>query len=246
MITLVRSLFLFVLSFSKVVALNKGLFGLFSPKSPVSGSMSSILDSSSVPPLADLQETAKLTSYGSFLEEQAELRKRGEGLAHTDAKLRLFGTTEEPHITFYRDTAAWCPYCQKVWILLEEKRIPYRVEKINMRAYGDKPPSFLRLVPSGAVPAIAINGNVMTESMEIMMYLEQTFTGVNHPSLFPSSPMDAEYSRANRLIRLERDLFARWWDVVFRSGGAPAMKAFQDGLTMVNQELLVTPGINNK
>jgi hypothetical protein len=29
-------------------------------------------------------------------------------------------------------------------MLLEEKRIPYRVEKINMRSYGDKPQSFLR------------------------------------------------------------------------------------------------------
>jgi glutathione S-transferase len=29
-------------------------------------------------------------------------------------------------------------------MLLEEKCIPYRVEKINMRSYGDKPQSFLR------------------------------------------------------------------------------------------------------
>lgn len=32
-----------------------------------------------------------------------------------------------------RDHAAWCPYCQKVWLQLEEKRIPYTLEKINMR-----------------------------------------------------------------------------------------------------------------
>ena len=32
-----------------------------------------------------------------------------------------------------RDHAAWCPYCQKVWLQLEEKRIPYVIEKINMR-----------------------------------------------------------------------------------------------------------------
>jgi glutathione S-transferase len=29
---------------------------------------------------------------------------------------------------------------------LEEKRIPYTIEKINMRCYGDKPPSFLAKV----------------------------------------------------------------------------------------------------
>lgn len=41
-----------------------------------------------------------------------------------------------------RDHAAWCPYCQKVWIQLEEKQIPYEIEKINMRCYGDKPPAY--------------------------------------------------------------------------------------------------------
>jgi hypothetical protein len=25
------------------------------------------------------------------------------------------------------------PYCQKIWLTLEEKKIPYRIEKINMR-----------------------------------------------------------------------------------------------------------------
>ena len=29
---------------------------------------------------------------------------------------------------------------------LEEKRIPYTVEKINMRCYGDKPPEYTRKV----------------------------------------------------------------------------------------------------
>jgi hypothetical protein len=30
-------------------------------------------------------------------------------------------------------------YCHKVWLQLEEKRVPYRVEKINMRWYEDDP-----------------------------------------------------------------------------------------------------------
>ena len=38
----------------------------------------------------------------------------GAGPPHTDAKLRLFGSSGEPRVIFYRDTAAWCPYCQKV------------------------------------------------------------------------------------------------------------------------------------
>lgn len=35
-----------------------------------------------------------------------------------------------------------CACSHKVWLQLEEKQIPYTMEKINMRCYGDKPPSF--------------------------------------------------------------------------------------------------------
>jgi hypothetical protein len=45
-----------------------------------------------------------------------------------------------------RDHAAWCPYCQKVWLQLEEKQLPYTIEKINMRCYGDKPRDFIAKV----------------------------------------------------------------------------------------------------
>lgn len=33
-----------------------------------------------------------------------------------------------------------------MWLQLEEKRIPYTIEKINMRCYGGKPPEFLAKV----------------------------------------------------------------------------------------------------
>lgn len=53
--------------------------------------------------------------------------------------VRSFGSDAPPRVKLYRDHAAWCPYCQKIWLFLETKRIPYEVEKINMRCYGDKP-----------------------------------------------------------------------------------------------------------
>jgi thiol-disulfide isomerase/thioredoxin len=66
---------------------------------------------------------------------------KGYGVAGSPLhKIRLFDESNEEkdiRVTFYRDSASWCPYCQKIWLALEEKRIPYRVEKINvsMRSY---------------------------------------------------------------------------------------------------------------
>lgn len=69
------------------------------------------------------------------------------GPTHPLALKRTFGQPESAvRLKLYRDHAAWCPYCQKVWLQLEEKRIPYVIEKINMRCYGDKPASFMAKV----------------------------------------------------------------------------------------------------
>lgn len=62
-----------------------------------------------------------------------------QGPTNPLALQRTFGLSGTPRLKFYRDHAAWCPYCQKVWLQLEEKQIPYTLEKINMRCYGDKP-----------------------------------------------------------------------------------------------------------
>ena len=69
-----------------------------------------------------------LTKYAS---KEAE---RIEGATNAYALLRLFGEPEENvSVTLYRDHHAWCPYCQKVWLWLEWKRIPYRTRKVTMR-----------------------------------------------------------------------------------------------------------------
>jgi glutathione S-transferase len=200
------------------------------------------MSTSSVPSWESLTATVRGTSVGIKTIEQESLRAIGEGLPHTDAALRLFGTTAEPRVTFFRDTAAWCPYCQKVWILLEEKRIPYKVQKINMRSYGDKPAEFLRRVPNGLLPAIELDGVLQTDSLPIMMNLERTFSGGSHPQMWPS-PGTKDDSRAQQLMRLERDLFARWCNLVFRpSLGGGSRKVFEEGLDLVDKELAATKG----
>ena len=75
-------------------------------------------------------------------------------------------------VTLYRDHHAWCPYCQKVWLWLEERRIPYRIGKVTMVCYGEKESWYRRLVPSGMLPALALDGRLITESDRILEALE--------------------------------------------------------------------------
>jgi len=123
-------------------------------------------------------------------------------------KIRLFEESnkeEDIAVTFYRDSASWCPYCQKVWMTLEAKQIPYRVEKVNMRCYGEKPASFMKIQPGGQIPVAIINGRVYGQSNDILRVLEE----LPQSKLSLSPPADLRM-RAEELYRLERQLFSGW------------------------------------
>jgi len=196
-----------------------GLFDLFGGKAASGASGAAVtLPADSAPSWADLKAAVAATPAGEMLGEERALQAKGLGPPHTDARLRLFGAKSESEVrvTLFRDTAAWCPYCQKVWLLLEEKRIPYRLDKINMRSYGDKPRWFLDKVPNGLLPAIEIDGNFMTDSLPIMQALDQTFSGEGTPRMVP--PPGPERDRASKLLGLERELFGAWCSLTFQPG----------------------------
>ncbi len=165
----------------------------------------------------DIIARAKATTVGTSLTSDAKSRLDGRGPPHADALLRLFDAKAEGdvRVTLYRDHAGWCPYCQKVWLLLEEKRIPFRVRKINMRSYGDKPADFLQKVPSGLLPAVEIDGELMTESLVVMQRLDAEFPQ-GPPMVPPIGSPDRE--RASRLLSLERELFGAWCSLTFQPG----------------------------
>lgn len=181
------------------------------------------------------------TETGKKLAAEEALREKGEGLPHVTSKLRLFGHAEEDvRVTLYRDHAGWCPYCQKLWMMLELKQIPYRIERINMRSYGEKPASFLKKVPSGLLPVVELDGEIITESLVIMQILESTFP---ENCMLPEDGFD----RANELLRLERRLFSDWCGLVFRPGmpgpfGGGARKQFEETLDAVDAGLGETEG----
>lgn len=152
---------------------------------------------------------------------------------------RTFGKPGEPKITLYRDHATWCPYCHKILLLLEEKRIPYNVVKINMRCYGDKPPEFLAKVPSGLLPVLEVDGQVITESAVIQQLLEKWYPV---PAMLPPDGTE-ESSRASSLFRLERRLFSYWLQWLCNGWGATENKhAFIQTMNTIDAELGRTPG----
>jgi len=193
------------------------------------------------PTWADLSNQVLQTDKGAMLKADDDERALGRGLPHRASKLRLFGarSREEVRVKLYRDSAAWCPYCQKLWIMLEEKQIPYEVELINMRSYGDKPSSYLAKCPRGLLPALELDGELYTESLEIMAMVDEVFSGAEHRSMLP--PRNGpDFRRVQQLLQAERNLFGAWCSYVFR-GGASGRPQFEKALRAMDAALGQSP-----
>jgi glutathione S-transferase len=161
------------------------------------------------------------------------------GATNAQTRLRLFGRAEsEIRVTLYRDHHAWCPYCQKIWLWLEEKQIPYRIEKVTMFCYGEKEAWYKQKVPSGMLPALELDGRIVTESDDILLALERVFGTL---SLGMTDP------RVDRLRQLERLLFRAWCNWLCRpaSSGREEQQhrdRFVSVVAMVAEAIGSTPG----
>ncbi|CAD7928846.1 unnamed protein product [Amoebophrya sp. A120] len=133
------------------------------------------------------------------------------GTTNAHATARLFGQ-KQPRVVLFRDNHAWCPYCQKVWLWLEEKRVPYEVRKVTMFCYGAKEPWYKKIVPSGMLPALAFVDvsdakkitHLVTDSDDVLQELEEEFGALNNASLTSPAIIACR--------KLERMLFRAWCD----------------------------------
>merc|ERR1712176_622115 len=148
------------------------------------------------------------------------------------------GDESAVRVTLYRDNHAWCPYCQKIWLWLEEKKVPYRIEKVTMFCYGEKEAWYKQKVPSGMLPALELDGRLYTESDVILSELEDVFgplyKGMTDPAVVP-------------LRRLESVLFGAWCNWLCRQHWPAfqeksAQKEFERAVAMVEEALALTPG----
>lgn len=94
-----------------------------------------------------------------------------------------------PPVLLYRDTNSWCPFCERVWFALEEKEIPFETEFIDL---SNKPKWYTDLVPTTLVPAAKIEGNLVYESKDILLALEERFS--DRP-LLPENPEENAIAR---------------------------------------------------
>ena len=184
--------------------------------------------------------TMEAHSWEQLIEISREYKvpNKINGPTNSQATLRLFAKEErDVQVTFYRDNHAWCPYCQKVWLFLEEKQIPYRIKKVTMFCYGEKEAWFKKIVPSGMLPALELNGKIITESDDILQALEKQF-----------GPLEQSLSAANvlPLRKLERYLFRAWCGWLCYENSAEEekemKKQFLNVVKLVEAALSSTPG----
>ena len=108
------------------------------------------------PPVAtELFSAEALEAMRAELEVQAAAR-RAEARVELDAEWDALAASlpvdepSSPVLTLYRDTNGWCPFCERVWLQLLIKGIPFNEELIDLR---DKPEWYKEMVPTTLVPA---------------------------------------------------------------------------------------------
>merc|ERR1719464_1166649 len=85
---------------------------------------------------------------------------------------------EQPLLTLYRDTNGWCPFCERVWIAIRAKGLPYQETLVSLQ---NKPEWYKQMVPTGLVPAVLFHDDgersrkLVWESKDILYALDKMF-----------------------------------------------------------------------
>ncbi|CAM6105332.1 unnamed protein product [Calypogeia fissa] len=178
-----------------------------------------------------VEEEVETPSWDN-LAERLEGKNFGPEVRISQAQERVFAPDQETKVVFYRDSWSWCPYCERVWLQLEEKQISYSVERIDMSCYGEKPTWYKSMVPSGLLPAMKVEGELLTDSMDIMKRLEEKFP--NNNPLLPNLEAP-EFPVVDELLELERHLTGAWINRLISSDGNDG--SFELAMDRVNAAL---------
>ena len=89
---------------------------------------------------------------------------------------------------YFRSSASY-----RVRIALNLKGVGYEQRSINLAEGAQKDGEFRALNPQGFVPMLEIDGLRLTQSLSIIVYLDQKY---HEPPLMPSDPADAAHVRS--------------------------------------------------
>ena len=89
---------------------------------------------------------------------------------------------------YFRSSAAY-----RARIALNLKGIDYDSRSINLAEGAQKDEAYRAVNPQGLVPALEIDGHLITQSLAIAVYLDQTRP---EPPLMPRDPVDGAHVRA--------------------------------------------------
>lgn len=89
---------------------------------------------------------------------------------------------------YFRSSAAY-----RVRIALNLKGVDYESRSVDLRAGEQKDAAYRALNPQGFVPMLEIDDHRLTQSLAIIVYLDQHF---HEPPLMPNDPADSAHVRA--------------------------------------------------
>ena len=89
---------------------------------------------------------------------------------------------------YFRSTASW-----RVRICLHLKQIAFEHRAHHLRKGEHRAPSFLALNPQGLVPALEVDGQIITQSLAICEYLDERYP---LPPILPVDPLKRARVRA--------------------------------------------------
>ena len=92
---------------------------------------------------------------------------------------------------YFRSSAAF-----RVRVALNLKGVDYEDRQVDLREDAQKADSYRELNPQGLVPMLEIDGQRLTQSLSIIVYLDQRFP---EPALMPRDPADGAHVRAMAL-----------------------------------------------
>lgn len=90
--------------------------------------------------------------------------------------------------TYWRSTAAW-----RVRTVLGLKGLAWDAAAHDLRTGAQRSPDYLARNPQGLLPALEVDGAVLTQSLAIIEYLEERFPD---PPILPPDPLERAHVRA--------------------------------------------------